>query len=63
VADASGAGEVWHWQGTTGWYEPTARGEAARQAKEADWECGWDDADPYAFQARVEAGLEPEAEG
>jgi hypothetical protein len=28
---------------------------------EADWAAEWDDADSNAYQARVEAGLEPEA--
>lgn len=29
---------------------------------EADWAHEWDDADSAVYQARVEAGLEPEAE-
>jgi hypothetical protein len=34
----------------------------ARAELELEWQAEWDDADSNAYQARVEAGLEPEAE-
>jgi hypothetical protein len=41
---------------------PQAEEELAlAAAAEADWAAEWDDADSNAYQARVEAGLEPEA--
>ena len=41
---------------------PQAEEELALVAEaEADWAAEWDDADSNAYQARVEAGLEPEA--
>jgi hypothetical protein len=42
--------------------EPEPDPEAEAEAEiEADWANEWDDADSNAYQARVEAGLEPEA--
>ena len=48
-------------------YALTPEGEAALEAEaeaeaEAEWADEWDSADSNAYQARVEAGLEPEAE-
>jgi hypothetical protein len=38
-----------------------AQADLAEAEIEADWANEWDDADSNAYQARVEAGLEPEA--
>lgn len=43
--------------------EAAAEAGPDREAEiEADWEREWDDAESAAYHARVEAGLEPEAE-
>ena len=61
AADAVADGEFSRYEGLCGWYDRTVpRAEAERQA-EADWLDEWDSADSNAYQARVEAGLEPEA--
>jgi hypothetical protein len=63
IADAQTGGELGRWTGLCGWNDVTpARAEAELLAEfDADWAFEWDSADSDAYQARVEAGLEPEA--
>jgi hypothetical protein len=57
VADVEPEAEANLWTGP-GWDTPLETDPEA----EAEWAGEWDSADSAAYQARVEAGLEPEAE-
>ena len=56
--------EAWGGRGPSASYaEWLAEGQAETEAEaDADWSDEWDSADSNAYQDRVEAGLEPEAE-